>query len=72
MRERRGSGPENNSQITTHVDPQVGTGGSQLYWQLIYLSKNQAPAYSVSDKGPYDRLGSKWYPNTINGKYEVV
>ena len=43
MRERRGSGPE-----------------------------NQAPAYSVSDKGPYDRLESKWYPNTINGKYEVV
>ena len=34
--------------------------------------KNQAPAYSVSDKGPFDRLESKWYPNTINGKYEVV
>ncbi len=34
--------------------------------------KNQAPAYSVPDKGPYDRLQSKWYPNTINGKYEVV
>ncbi len=34
--------------------------------------KNQAPAYSVSDKGPYNRLESKWYPNKINGKCEVV
>ncbi len=34
--------------------------------------KRQAPGHRVSDKGPYDPLESKRYPNTMNGKYEVV
>ncbi len=54
-----GADLKKNSQSTTHVDLRVGTG-------------SQAPGHRVSDKGPYDRLESKWYPNTINGKYEVV
>ncbi len=52
----------------------------QSYWQTMSVIgsnwprdpkhwKNQAPAYSMSDIGPYDRLESKWYPNTINWKY---
>ncbi len=60
MRERRGSGPEKQQPKHNPCRP-VGRN-----W------KNQAPAYSVSDKGPYDRLESTRYPNTINGQYAVV
>ncbi len=36
IRERRGADLTNKSQSTTHVDPKAGTGGSQLYWLLIF------------------------------------
>ena len=57
---------KNNSQSTTHIDPEVGTGG--MLCVLVYNDwpcdlvtfwkggKIQAPASSVSDKGPGLRL----------------
>ncbi len=33
------------------------------------LTGNQAPAYSVSDKGPHDRLRPEWCLNLIHGFY---
>ncbi len=50
------------AQSTNHIDPKAGTGG-RLRVLLPTLSshfrehaKSQAPAYSVSDKGPHARL----------------
>ncbi len=31
------------------------------------LGESQAPAYSVSNKGPYDRLKPQWCFNAIHG-----
>ncbi len=79
MMERRGSGPEKQQPKHNPCRP-VGRNWKEPILLAIgpnwprdlKYGKYQAPAYSVSDKGPHDQLESKWYPNTINGKYEVA
>ncbi len=72
MRECRGSGPEKQQPKYNPCRP-VGRNWKepillvQTWPHDLERGKNQAPAYSVSEKGPYDRLESKWYPNTTNG-----
>ncbi len=56
VRERRGSGPEKQQPKHNPCRP----------------AGSKAPGHRVYGKGPYDRLESKGYPNTINGKYEVA
>ncbi len=65
-----GADLKNNSQSTTPIDPKVGTGGSHVCWPILptwpsHFRKNQAPAYSVSDKGQHDWLKPKWCFNPI-------
>ncbi len=70
MRERRGSGPEKQPPKHNPCIP-VGRNWIGPIWtcdpgHFRERGKNQAPAYSVSDKGLRDRLKPEWFFNSIH------